>query len=249
MRRNGEVPCSSRGPQWPFAGAGPARRVAGCLNLLRRAKIGKEKQANGGEQKVNGTEPSPPVKVTILSQKKRPPEFAMPTPRSIRLSLVLAASLFALSACVGPAPYAPRPEGGMTGYTDQQITANRFRVTFRGNSVTPRRTVEDYLLLRSAEVTLAAGYTHFLFDTRNTEAQTRYDTVPGPGYGFGYEYWRFRPRWGYAPFGPEVEIVTTTRYESYAEIVLMKPDQAAKEPRAVDAREVIAHMTPPPPPR
>ena len=47
----------------------------------------------------------------------------------------------------------------------------------------------------------------------------------------------------------EVEIVTTTRYESYAEIVLMKPDQAAKEPRAVDAREVIAHMTPPPPPR
>ncbi len=53
-----------------------------------------------------------------------------------------------LTACTAPAPYAPREPGGNTGYTDQRLDENRYRVTFTGNSVTPRETVEDYLLLR-----------------------------------------------------------------------------------------------------
>ena len=45
-------------------------------------------------------------------------------------------------------------------------------------------------MLRAAEVTLAAGYSHFLFDTRDTKAQTRYDAFPDyrppdPFWGFG----------------------------------------------------------------
>ena len=70
----------------------------------------------------------------------------------------------------------PAAPGQQTGYTDRQLTHNRWRVTFTGNSVTPRETVENDLLLRAAEVTLAAGYSHFLFDTRNTEAQTTLST-------------------------------------------------------------------------
>ena len=81
--------------------------------------------------------------------------------------------LAALIGCATPAPYAPRGSGQQTGYTDRQLAANRWRVTFTGNSVTPREQVEDDLLLRAAEVTLAAGYSHFLFDTRDTQAQTR----------------------------------------------------------------------------
>lgn len=157
--------------------------------------------------------------------------------------------LLALAGCMAPAAYAPRQPGQMTGYTDRQLTPTRYRVTFTGNSVTPREQVEDDLLLRSAEVTLAAGYTHFLFDTRDTRADTRYDAFsgarPGPYFG-GFGYWSFRPRWGYDPFGPEVDIMATTRFEAYAEIVLLKDADAAHEPRAVDARAVIAHITPPP---
>ena len=33
-------------------------------------------------------------------------------------------------------------------------------------------------MLRAAEVTQAAGYTSFMFDTRNTKANTSYQTVP-----------------------------------------------------------------------
>jgi hypothetical protein len=172
-------------------------------------------------------------------------------PRSARKSwkfLAAGLGMLALSGCATPAAYAPRQSGQSTGYTDRELAPNRYRVTFTGNSATSREQVEDDLLLRSAEVTLAAGYSHFLFDSRDTRANTRYDTIPGPGpYYRPFGYWSFRPRWGYDPFGPDVDIIASTRYEAYAEIVLLKDADAAREPRAVDARAVIAHVSPPPP--
>src|SRR5215475_13702395 len=78
------------------------------------------------------------------------------------LPLLLAAGL--LAGCMTPTPYAPRTEGQRTGYTDRALTQTRYRVTFTGNSVTPSETVENYLLLRAAEVTRAAGYSSFMFD-------------------------------------------------------------------------------------
>ena len=38
--------------------------------------------------------------------------------------------------------------------------------------------------------------------------------------------------------------MASTRYEAYAEIVLLKDSDVAKEPRAVDARAVIQHLRP-----
>ena len=61
----------------------------------------------------------------------------------------------------------------------------------------------------------------------------------------GAGVWRFRPAFGYGPLGPDADIVTTTRYQAYAEIVVLTDEQAAHEPRAVDAKAVI--QTPPPP--
>ena len=173
----------------------------------------------------------------------------------LRYSRIAAVLLLgaALSACMGPAPYAPRVQGEATGYTDHQLASNRYRVTFTGNSATPRETVENYLLLRAAEVTQAAGYASFMFDSRDTMAQTRYNAVPEPGpYGWGWAgpgYWRFRPHWGYAGFGPDVDIITTTRYEAFAEIVLLTPEQASHEARALNAREIIGHLGPDSAPR
>jgi hypothetical protein len=189
-------------------------------------------------------------------------------PKIAGLGRIAAPAILALmlAGCASPAPYAPRAPGQATGYTDQEITANRYRITFTGNSVTSRQTVEDYLLLRAAEVSLAAGADHFVFDTRHTQANRRvavfenpfgYDGFYGPGFygpGFGpgfYRpglggpgYWSFRPRWGYGAFGPPADVVVTTNYSAYAEIVLLQPDQVAKEPRAVDARQVVAHLGP-----
>jgi hypothetical protein len=152
---------------------------------------------------------------------------------------------------MGPTPYQPRTEGQQTGYTDRALTQNRYRITFTGNSATPRETVESYLLLRAAEVTRAAGYSSFLFDTRNTKANHSYQTIPygpdpyGPGFGAwgrrgGFGYWG---GWGF-PYEPNYDVVVHTNYDAYAEIVLLTPDQAAREPRAINAADVISHIGP-----
>jgi hypothetical protein len=157
--------------------------------------------------------------------------------------LLLAAGL--LAGCMTPTPYAPRTEGQRTGYTDRALTQTRYRVTFTGNSVTPRETVENFLLLRAAEVTRAAGYSAFMFDTRNTRANHTYDAMPygppGPG-----PYWGLRRGWGGWGFAydPAVDVVVRTNYEAYAEIVLLTPEQAAKEPRSINAADVISHLGP-----
>ena len=176
--------------------------------------------------------------------------FSRLFPGPSRPLLVAALAGLALAGCTTPTPYAPRLEGQQTGYTDRQLAPNRYRVTFSGNTVTPRETVESYLLLRAAEVTRAAGYDYFVFDTRNTKARTSYQTVPnfpadpwyGPWYGRGYyaPYWR---GWGFA-YEPSVDVITRTKYDAYAEIVVLTPQQAKTEPRSINAAEVIRHLGP-----
>lgn len=168
---------------------------------------------------------------------------------------VALAALVGLAGCAtGPAPYAPKTGDSDTGYTDQKLTENRYRVTFTGNSQTDRETVENYLLLRSAEVTLGAGFDYFLFDTRSTKSKTTYLSSfsgwPGwGGYGWYWHSWAWGPPYG--P-GPYYDLDSTsrpiTRYNAYAEIVLLRDEQARKEPRSINAHEIIAHLRPPPPP-
>ena len=100
-------------------------------------------------------------------------------------------------------------------------------------------------MLRAAEVTRAAGYSNFVFDTRNTKANHSYQTVPyGPdpfwGRPRGFGYWG---GWGF-PYDPVVDVVVRTNYDAYAEIVLLTPEQAGKEPRALNAAEVISRIGP-----
>ena len=168
-----------------------------------------------------------------------------------RLAFLLLLPL--LSACTTPSAYAPAASEHGQGYADQRLADNRYRVTFTGNSATKRETVENFLLLRAAEVTRDAGYAWFTFDTRDTEAKTTYHTdfgpYPGWGRGFGW-YWH---SWRYDPWDPFWQDTTfpTTRYEAYAEIILLTPEQAKQDAHALQASDVIARLGPqaaPPPP-
>ncbi|MGB1557714.1 MAG: CC0125/CC1285 family lipoprotein, partial [Oceanococcaceae bacterium] len=76
------------------------------------------------------------------------------------MTALLATSL--LVACAHtPTPYQPRPDGGQYGYSEQGLEPDRIRVVFRGNTLTARETVENYLLYRAAEVTQQRGYAYF----------------------------------------------------------------------------------------
>lgn len=181
--------------------------------------------------------------------------------RHHRLKRGLAAglALLTLAACqTGPA-YKPRGPNDTVGYTDQQLTANRFRVTFSGSSSIKRTAVEDYLMRRAAEVTIGAGFEYFVFDSRDTESKTYYrttfddlDPYFGRPYPFIYNGRFARPYYwssiGYPPSLSTAQTTPVTRYEAYSEIVLLTPQQAMGNPEAIPAREVLSHLVPPPDP-
>lgn len=98
--------------------------------------------------------------------------------------LLLAAPLaLMLAACVTPTAYGPMQKG--VGFSEQKITAERWRVSFRGGGGAPAAQVEDYALLRAAELTLANGYDWFRVDNRFIE-QTGYQGASvGVGVGGG----------------------------------------------------------------
>jgi hypothetical protein len=171
--------------------------------------------------------------------------------------VVLAAALgcaAVLTACQTGSAYRERGPGETYGYSDQRLTQNRYRVTFSGNSATTREEVEDYLMRRAAEVTLENGYTHFVFDARDTEARTYYRSTFGPRTRFGFGFGSYGPAPFYYssfafhdPFYYD-DVRPVTRFDAYSEIVMLQPGQAAEDPFAVDAREVLDALTPPPPP-
>lgn len=168
--------------------------------------------------------------------------------------LAASALMLVLTACAQPAAYRPAERDNGPGYSDERLAENRYRVTFTGNSATKRAAVENFLMLRAAEVTRDAGYAWFVFDDRDTEAKTTYRTMfagfPGwsPGLGF------YRHSWIYDPWDPywqrDTVVVPSTRYQAYAEIVLLTPEQAKADAHALNAADVIARIGPqaaPPP--
>lgn len=179
--------------------------------------------------------------------------------RAAAIAAILAAA--GLSACATATPYQPNVRGNAAsgGYSDYRIADNRFRVTFSGNSLTSRDTVERYLLFRAAELTLAQGYDGFVLADRETNRDTRTYYDPSPSrFGYGYGYWQprwryFGPRYGWRAWDPwysnrfwadDMDMRTVTRYEANAEIVLYRGAAPAPAEWAFNAREVIANLGP-----
>lgn len=155
----------------------------------------------------------------------------------------------ALAACATATPYQPVTPGspGAYGFSEQQIESNRVRITFRGNTLTDRETVETYMLYRAAELTLQAGRDYFIVADRNTEEHSRFQSTTPRHPRFAFDYWYFSPRRGwspwYDPFWDEPSSYReVTRYEAVAEIAMFSGPKPADNPNAFDAREVQANL-------
>lgn len=174
--------------------------------------------------------------------------------------LLGAAATLALAACASSTPYeAAAVSKSGYGFTEQKIEDDRYRISFRGNSLTTREQVETYLLLRSAELTLQGGYDHFIVVEDDTERTTTYTGTSGPAFGpaFGpYAYYgrgRAFPYYGYgypwgAGFGPgfanDVDIRPRDRYTAIAYIKMGAGEKPAGETAAYDARQVEENLRP-----
>ena len=163
--------------------------------------------------------------------------------------LILAAAL--VSACATATPYAPADRPGGYGFSEQRLEANRLKVTVRGNSLTTREAVEDQLLFRAAETTLANGFDHFVVTSRATDADRRTVSLGPPRFGargFAPEFWYYHRGFGwrsaYDPFWSDLETREVVRFEASAEIVMFKGAKPADRADAFDARDVSASLAP-----
>ena len=160
-----------------------------------------------------------------------------------------------LTACETPTPYQPlNPAAAYAGgYSEEKVNDDLWQVTFSGNSLTSRDTVESYLLYRAAELTVAQGFDWFEPVDRHTDKKV--DVEPGPGFygGFGYGY-GWRPYWrhygggygwrGWDPYwgDPFFDASVTQKYEASTEIVMGHGPKPADDRRAMDAREVMTNL-------
>jgi hypothetical protein len=177
--------------------------------------------------------------------------------RHISTKLFAAAALaLVVSACATPTLYQPATASDTSnGYRDYRIEPDRYGVSFSGNSVTSRETVERYLLFRAAELTLDRGYDWFTMADRQTERKSRtYVDQPfssGP-YGYWGPSWRYRgrgigwrtwdPFWGDPFWDNQIDVHTVDRYEATAEIVLGRGPKPRDDRRVFDARSVIDNL-------
>ena len=186
-----------------------------------------------------------------------------------RLALLsAAAAVIALAGCEHATPYQPLAGGSASqsgGYADQQLEANRWSVTFSGNSLTSRQTVERYLLYRTAELTVQQRNDWFTTVDRNTERKTDYVGFDDDfGYGAGWGGY-FGPRWGLyrrgigwgygygasgggfggfgGPWGGgSVDLRQVSQYTATAEILMGRGPKPAGDRRAFTASALIQHL-------
>jgi hypothetical protein len=182
--------------------------------------------------------------------------------KSLFVTIGVLALAGAMAGCETETPYQPLAPGQAVsgGYSDVKLEADRWRVSFQGNSLTSRQTVENDLLYRAAELTLAQGYDWFEMVNRDTDKHTETYVDPlgpvgpiGP-YGYGWRpYWRYYgggfgwrgwdPFWGDPFWADRVDVQTIEKYEASAEIVMGHGSKPAGDRRAFNAREVTANLS------
>jgi hypothetical protein len=102
--------------------------------------------------------------------------------RRLIASALLAASVAACATT--PTRYQPAYGPSAVGFSEQQIEADRYRVTYRGGAGAPEAQVVDYALLRAADLTLGSGYEWFIVDQRYTDLPGGY-RGGGPRFSVG----------------------------------------------------------------
>jgi hypothetical protein len=160
----------------------------------------------------------------------------------MKFAPILVAGCLLLGACETATTYQAATAPAAVGYTEQRIEPGRYRVTFQGGEGPPQQ-VQDYALLRAAEIAVRDGYDWFRITDRFEDARP-----PRSGATVSF---------GGASFGRHSGFGVGTSYDlsggpvarSSIE-VLMGHGPKPGGPDAYDARGVIATIGPraaPPP--
>jgi hypothetical protein len=135
---------------------------------------------------------------------------------------------------------------GMTGGMVLMVVggSNRFRVTFAGNSSTPRDSVQNYLLFRAAELTVQEGFDYFTVADQDVERSTRYYSQ-GFYDDYGYPYSLRSRRYTRSYIGPRFYSSSARPVDEYtnvADILMFEGEKPAADVNAYDAKDVLERL-------
>lgn len=157
--------------------------------------------------------------------------------------LIFIAAAAALAACATTPPsYAPATSQSAPGYSETQIESNRYFVTFRAPSGADPALLQDYALLRAADLTLQNGREWFWVDRRTLDEQQTRQTGPSVGVGVGGGSWGGRSGGSVGvginlPLGGQRQTARSATLEvRFGEGA--KPD----DPNAYDARAIAMNL-------
>jgi hypothetical protein len=160
----------------------------------------------------------------------------------IRTVLAVAAAA-TLAACASvPPPYTAAASSGAVGYSETQIEANRYFVTYRAPSGADAALLQDYALLRAADITLENGREWFWVDRRTVDERYSDSRGPSVGVGVGGGSWG---RHSGASVGVGVSLpIGGSGHRAYAATLEVRFGEGPRpdEPNTYDARAVSTNL-------
>lgn len=119
------------------------------------------------------------------------------------------------------------------GVSAQQMTANTFRISARGNGYTNPTVVQDYIMLKAAETTAQNGGTHFVVISA-ADATGTSQIVTG-----GVAHTTFNGNMATTSYSPPtVQNIVKPGQDAYIRVLNVAPGQQPP-PGAVAASEII----------
>jgi len=164
-------------------------------------------------------------------------------------ALIATAALLFASACATAPAYREAKSASSTGYSQQIVEKDRYRVQYRASGSNAGK-AQDYALLRAAELTLEQGYSTFEIVSRGAESSTEErviaDAAPGPDYVVTRNCGLLGCTSTVQPLPPAFDTETTVqKRETVVSLeILMSNKDAAASPSLYSASQVVTNLRP-----
>lgn len=157
--------------------------------------------------------------------------------------VLIVGALAALAGCASTPNYTPAARSGGAGYSETAIESNRYFVTYRAPGAADAALVQDYALLRAAELTLQNGRDWFWVDRRTLDEDATRRSGPSVGVGIGAGSWGGRSGGGVS-VGVNVPIGGAAGQRAQSATLEVRFGEGVKpdDPNAYDARAVAANI-------
>jgi hypothetical protein len=166
------------------------------------------------------------------------------------LFAAICSGVMTLAACATTPAYGPAPSNRSAGYSDQRIENDRWRVTYRGDTRMRSAEVQDFALMRAAEITMNSGAQWFEVLDSDTDADPRRRYSIETDFGTDYVYTRNCSVLGCTvqavPVLTRVErerVDTRTVYEHTMEIRAGSGPRPGDSSRVYNARDTFANLS------